>query len=378
MSSEHPVLVHVAGPQKGHRVVLKYPLAVAGRASTAQILLKEEFVSRQHVKFEKTPDGCIVENLSSTGTLINGKKYKTGKKVILGTGDVLALGQQTKLLFVEPGSDIQEALDVYWQKNPGDRPLPMPDLPAEAPPLETPAAGAHPTPAIAAQPAVPLIVPEEQPIEPILVAEAPPTEEISPEDQEKVAQAAARKAKVRKYALLIGVYLVLIAGVVILLQSLRKDAPTGEARGMPLHLDSKAIGDILEKRVDQQPNVFTAQAALQQARSRYENRLLIAGDLYLCLKEFKKFLAYEPRHRFSVPLDEKKYRTVLDDLHKRIVECYEQAYVRERDRDWKKAQQLFEELMKIIPERDSRDPVYELVQNILDHEKYINPNLQRR
>lgn len=375
MGSERPVLVHVAGPQKGLRVVLKYPLAVAGRSSTAQIVLKEEFISRQHLKFEITPDGCVVENLSSAGTLINGKKYKTGKKIILGTGDVLAVGQQTKILFVEAGSDVKEALDAYWQKNPGDQPLPAPDLPAEALAPVDPNA-----PAAAVQAATPILVPEEPPLEPILVSpeEAPPTENISSEEQELVAQSTARKAKVRKYALMGGVYMVIIAGVIMLLQSIQhKDKTTGPP-GMPAKLEPKKIEEILIARPKRQPNAYEAQSALQRARSRYENRRILPGDLYRCFKEFKLFLAYSVTPVFVNAEDERKYTAARDELKKDVIDRYEQAYIQERNRDWKKAHQFLEDLLKIIPERDDKDPVHELVQNILDHEKYINPYIAKK
>ena len=52
MSEKHPLLVFVAGPQKGQHVVLSMPAAVLGRGGDADIMLSEEFVSRRHIRYE--------------------------------------------------------------------------------------------------------------------------------------------------------------------------------------------------------------------------------------------------------------------------------------------------------------------------------------
>ena len=93
--SDRPHLVFVKGPQAGQRVSLHGERVVAGRSSECQLPLKEHYVSRQQMQFTRTPDGWIMENLSSNGTAVNGKRYKADKQILLGTGDLLGVGLET-------------------------------------------------------------------------------------------------------------------------------------------------------------------------------------------------------------------------------------------------------------------------------------------
>ena len=79
---------------------------------------REEAASREHIRFLFTHDGWVMENLSANGTLINNKRYKRDKKILLDTGDVLGVGLETKILYVAPGDDPEEALGAWRAANP--------------------------------------------------------------------------------------------------------------------------------------------------------------------------------------------------------------------------------------------------------------------
>ena len=118
MAAARPELLFVRGPQAGQRVVLTTGQAVLGRSPECDVRLEEESASRRQVQFEMTAEGVVVENLSSQGTLISGKRYKSGKRVLLDTGDVLAAGAVTEILFVAAGDDPEAALTAYRQARP--------------------------------------------------------------------------------------------------------------------------------------------------------------------------------------------------------------------------------------------------------------------
>ena len=121
MSAEHPMLVFVAGPQAGQRVLLSRPVLVLGRGGGADVLLSEDYASRQQARYELLQAGPALEGLSQRGTWINGKRYKSGKKILLATGDLIGVGQETEILFVAAGDDPDAVRAAYEAlKIPGD------------------------------------------------------------------------------------------------------------------------------------------------------------------------------------------------------------------------------------------------------------------
>jgi pSer/pThr/pTyr-binding forkhead associated (FHA) protein len=124
MVSAMPELIFVSGPQQGERAVIMTGTAVLGRSPSADVKLLEEAASREHVRFQLTRDGWVMENLSANGTLINGRRYKKDKKILLDTGDVMGIGLETRILYVSPGDDPEEALEDWRQANPPAQPRP--------------------------------------------------------------------------------------------------------------------------------------------------------------------------------------------------------------------------------------------------------------
>ena len=102
MALARPELIFVRGPQDGERAVLMTNPVVVGRSAVADVRLKENASSREQLRFDLTPEGWLMQNLSANGTLINGKRYRGGKRLLLDTGDILGVGAETEILYVAP------------------------------------------------------------------------------------------------------------------------------------------------------------------------------------------------------------------------------------------------------------------------------------
>ena len=118
MADPRPELIVVRGPHDGERAVLMSDQAVVGRAAECDIQIRDETVSRRQLKFLLAPGGWVVENISANLVRINGKKYRTGRKAFLETGDVLRIGAETDILFISPGDDPDQTLRTYRQDHP--------------------------------------------------------------------------------------------------------------------------------------------------------------------------------------------------------------------------------------------------------------------
>ena len=76
----------------------RFPLRLGsyaiGSASSIELVLKAEGVSRQHARIYCTPEGCQIRNLSSTnGTVLNNTRIQSDQPVPLRHGDEIRLGR---------------------------------------------------------------------------------------------------------------------------------------------------------------------------------------------------------------------------------------------------------------------------------------------
>jgi len=346
MSAEHPELIFVAGPQTGQRVVLNRPVIVLGRSGQADVMLSEEYCSRKQARFEMIQAGPTLENLSARGTWINGKRYKAGKKVLLETGDLIGAGKETELLFVAAGDDVEAALAMYRasaesRKNAfGRRPRP-PEPPPQAvatPPAEeeTPPDSEHP------------------PAREFDRKRPPRPSEMTPEQR----AAQARRARLRKIGIGLGVYLGLV-GIVIVF-GLVYAGNSGTRDEMPPMLTEQQIAEALRTAVERSPNPLEHQRKLQQALELYQGAALDARRLYDCVQAFKLALAYSNRAYFENVEDQRKYRDALDRLTREVASRYRQAYLLEKSREWAQAEQVFYDLLAIV--HDEKNPIFRNVQ----------------
>ena len=370
MAKVRPELIFVDGPQLGERAVLMDNTVIVGRGAQADIHIHEEFVSRRQLQFTFTHDGWVVENLATTGKIqIGRKKYKTGKKILLESGDSITIGAATKLLFVDASDNPDEVLAAYQENNPPPEPVPVP-IPA---PMTLPASAQEtPTPTEA----------EPESTEPVEMLPIPELEE--EEEIETPEQADARKLKTKKrmYIIAGGIYLVLMIAVIVVLCFLKKDDKP--ASGLPPRLSIEQIEKALSTPLERAPNPVTADMKLKQARFFFAKRSASPENLYLCVLNYRLSLAHRRRsERVLSTTDEPKFRNATRELFKAIRDTYEDAWAFEQKRQWSRANEQLEQIMSYVPvqtvNRYKDKPVRDgLMQNIERHLRYVSGKLSTK
>ncbi len=369
MAHEHPELIFVSGPQSGQRVVLSRPAAVLGRGGSADVLFSEEYVSRDQARYELLQAGPTLENLSARGTWINGKRYKSGKRILLETGDLIGVGQTTQILFVSAGDDSDTALATYREyiatgKDAFGR-KPLPEKADSAPP--------------------PLPEPESSPDE----DEQWGKDEVRPKHPSDLPTGQAgmsaaerleaeQKARKRKIAIGLGIYLaaIIIIAIVLKLRTGGKDKPWPE----PTRLTGDQIAESIRTPVQRTPNPLREEEELKKAVGLYQQYCL--GDsyhLYDCLSAFKEALAYNGKGYFDDPEHDRMYSEVLDRLIDTVKKRYDNAYLREKAEEWGQAEKEFFEILRIY--RDQSGGLFENVQahyKRVQHFNQMNKPKKRR
>lgn len=349
MAASRPELVFLSGPQQAERAVLMTDRVVVGRSEQCEIHIKEQYASRQQVRFELTPDGWVVENLSVNGTRINGKRYKSGKSILLETGDVLSVGMETDVLFVAAGDDPEEALRKYRQGRPKDNGQAKETTAAQATPPGPPAvpAAAAPVAAAATQ-----VAPK-----PAAISGGPVTAK-KPLDP-----------KVRKYTIYGGIYLgVLILVVVGLVMFGNKDKD--KVAGSPPLLSDEDIAAAVNKPLERILEPALAQKSLAEAMTLYPQRDAEPRSRYRVVKDFKLFLAHKDGAGvFDVAEQEQWYDQAKTELTEKLTTAYRNAYAEEQAHRWGRANTEFNRVLNMMEPGD--EAFKKLVANVLDHLKFI-------
>lgn len=376
MPDPRPELIFLAGPQAGERAVLMSNVAVLGRAPTSEVLLKEEFTSRQHVRFELTVDGWVVENLSSHGMRINGKAYKTGKKLILDTGDVIGVGMVTEMLFVAPGDDPEEALKVHREKAKAAAAAPVePGMESED--ATVPLGGKGPAPAGAAAPAQAAPVPAA----PKKNAKEPQGQDKPEEDPAVVAARKARKKKL--YLVMGGVYgVIMIVGIafMVYLKGDNNEGPLGPR--VPQPLTGEQIEASLRLKFNVQPNDVKAAECLRKAVLYYNNYRDRRGHLFRSVKYFQMYLAYKGSPGFSESKYEDMYKEAMAKLVSEVGIQYKDAFFLEKAQLWNESKEKIRVLMEMVPFAEEPFAKSEtdnlLFGNILRHLEYVTKQAAKK
>ena len=357
-------MIFLTGSQAGQRASLLSNVMVAGRGTQADVQLAERHASRRQFQLTLTRDGWVFENLSTGRTRVNGKKYKTGKRIILDTGDVIGTGAETEILFVSASDDPEEALAAWRTKHP---------LPAAAPeaapePDEGPAGEAEQADQLA-----PEQIPEPQEPE----DETEEGEELEEKrkltEEERAAQE--RKAKLRKYGVIFGIYLALvIVGVIVVAQFVGGDETRGPTGGHPRPLTKEQISDMIKQDFSRLRNTIKAKEELSEANLRWRDRDARIGNMYLAVYHYKLAMAY--RRRALPGEDERKFRKATKDLIRRVCSKYDAAWKYEMDDKYHDAEILFTDLLDIIPYmREYEDPIRK---KVVQHLTFIKRQLELR
>jgi hypothetical protein len=352
-----PELLFVRGPQEGERAVLMKALSTAGRWEGCDVRMAEGSISRRHLQFETTPDGCQLEMLSPRGARVNGKKHKPGSKILLDTGDLIRVGAETELLFVAAGDEPADALARYRQTRPaGGAERPGTSPPGGPPPLPPGASSAGGQPATGAA-------------------------KTAPVHTDEAARSAARRKKVRLYAILGCVYAAAMVALIVFL-ALRQKKSEGTAGEPPL-LSDKAIETAITEPLVRTTSESLGNDKLREALAYFENRKFRLNGLQKCVKAFKLHLAYTRKLDFDDPDDSSRRQAASDEFIHKIKEIYHEAWFREKARFWQGANQKWEELREAIAD-DGSDGGWDtasykdLMENVLRHAAFTRSNMSRR
>ena len=366
MNGARPELIFVAGPQAGERAVLMSNVALVGRSPAADVRLAEGAASREQVRFQLTGQGWLMQNLSTNGTIVNGKRYKGLKQLILETGDVLGVGLETEVLYVSPGDDPEEALAAYRDKHgvaeirPTARPSPPPAEPAEK---DKPRPGAKAD---------------------ARADQAPRkgwkrAEEEEAEDEDKAdAEEGPGSSKLKYVLFAIVLVSLLFFGVAIIKKAMSTDDGPSGPEGPP-RLTDKEIRASLTAPLERSPSPVKAGEALDRAVRSYANRnLWETGDLYRCVKDFMLHQAYRNSQAFQSVDHERMAEQASGELIDLVLSKYDAAWKFEKARSYRNAMAAFQELMFILPiaELEQEGPIYRvIIQNVLQHRNFIKKHM---
>lgn len=193
-----------------------------------------------------------------------------------------------------------------------------------------------------------------------------------------------RKAKLKKYGILFGIYMVvLVVGIVLISQLRGGGEEDDEDSGGPVpKLTGKDISDVLRAQMPSRSNNATlAQDHLEQARRKFDARRR-KGNRYLCVQNYKLYLAYgglSGTRAFTVN-DERQYQIALAELIEEVSRHYDNAYVLLRDGNLVYARDEFRDVEERMPVRDgpTADPENIIFVNVQENLNYINRQLQQR
>ncbi|MBT3198667.1 MAG: FHA domain-containing protein [Phycisphaerales bacterium] len=350
-------LIYVRGPQAGQRAALTLAVVTVGRGQQADVQLTEEHVSRKQFQLTLTQDGWVFENLSPLRSRVNGKKYKTGKKIFLDTGDVVAVGSETELLFVASGDDPEAALIAYRQGDGASKPKPAPTAPT-APPAPGSQAGGGDEKAVALE--------EIEATKPAAGNEYEDDEEEAELDDEQLA-ALAQKAKVKKYAIIFGAYLGGLAVVVLLLVMMLPERGTHTKGGRPVRLSVEEIDDYINARLSRDRN--TAEANIAQTKALlFLQRTNEVDHLYRAIYAFKLAKAHG---KVLSTENERLFKDASKRLTNQVWDKYLNAYAHERATRFVPSERIFREILDMIPSLGQHGESNELRENIKAHIAYI-------
>jgi len=355
MSGDRAELLFVSGPQRDDRAVLMNNVMIAGRSVRADIPVREPFVSRRQLRLALLNEGWIIESLSKSSPMrINGKTYKPGKRVLLATGDMIAIGEETELLFVDATDDPDSVLAEYRDAHP----LPVPQL-ASLP-----------------EPSVAMDNRNRHDAE-----QTPGDRSEEPELTPAERALRERKAKLRKYAIAFIAYLALLAAGAIVLSTTRRDSRTDSADELPVRLTARQIEEAFASPLYRGPNEVAAERNLKEARGYFRHRTAQEPNLYRCVKAYRLYKAYRrPQQRTFEPEDERNFATARRELARKALYFYDNAWVAQNNGRWREAYRDLDSLLRYVPVVQSRDdPEVSsvLVDNVLEHWTYVSRKLSQ-
>ena len=343
MAQEKPQLIVVAGPDESHTAIIGGGGLTIGRAATCGLPLSEPTISREHLRLALAEEGVTLEVLSHQGVEIDGRMHKRGQLIVLGAGDVLTLGLQTQLLFVDRGGDADVAMVQWRVRNKAaapETPEPVKTGKAAAPVQPTHAVKAH-------------------------AAAAPP----AGTDHPVTAPVPTGLARRRKLLIGLGIYGAAMVALIVVL-ALAPDKPAGRAV-RPKVLTQGEIEKILKADLPPSQNADKAVESLDAARRQYQMGRANIASRYNCIRQYKLYKAYSGRAAFEDPADQARYDESLAELVKELVPVYTDACNFAAQERWHQALAGFQKARDLVDDQANPFNI-----NVLRHIDYTKKQLE--
>jgi pSer/pThr/pTyr-binding forkhead associated (FHA) protein len=349
MAQANAQLIVVTGPDEGRTVALSGQELVVGRSAGCQLALTEQYISREHVRLSLGDDGVMLEVLSTRGVEIDGRTHKRGQVILLATGDVVTVGVETKLFFVDRGDDAGVALAQWKVQHPA----------AAAPPVKVAKAPAAPP----APPRVPAPPPAFAAMKPSAVMET---------SSGHPATAPVQTGLARRHKLMfgLGIYgLAMVVLVVVLV--LLPDSPAPR-RQRPKVLSQAQIEKILksDESVPAQDSEKAVES-LEAARRWYQVGRANVASRYNCIRQYKLYKAYSGRASFEDPADQARFDERLGELVEELLPIYDDACNAAVQERWHQALQGFSKSRDLV---DDQSNPFNF--NVLRHIDYVKAQVE--
>jgi len=198
--------------------------------------------------------------------------------------------------------------------------------------------------------------------------------EINPDYLDIAAEEAARarKSQIRKYILFAGVFTLSVVGVVLAV--LFRPREDKNDRGyLDMQITRDKIREIVENPLDVRAAQFqTSMKYEQKAKDAFKTRHDEPGNIYRCVKLFKLSLAYRDNRRGSAEVAQ-NFATAKQELAQAICRRYEDGFVDERNRNWPRARENFEAILRLYPVKEEPEPEVSnpIWQMAVEHITYI-------
>lgn len=381
MTNARPELVVVTGPQKGGRAFLTKNIITIGRVAPADICILEQFVSRQQAKLTFTNEGWVIENLAKNNNFaVNGKTYKPGQKIIIETADLITIGKESNLIFVDKGFDSGPIIEDYYRRCPLPEPVPVP-VPEPEPENKL----ADPTKLseqdlsqmLADQPSKLIDIDSQgNPLNSMSEHVENPQEPDEPEIDEE----ALRKAKRKKYLVGFGIYAIILVALIAFFSTLKgkNSSPSDFDETKRVELTDRQITKLLTAKLRRAQSASRARQALSKA-NEYEMKIKADPTYpYLSMLNYRLFKAYaaNTEELINRNLDEKKIEHAREVLLDTVINEYHNMINAQRSGEkWYEAKEAVEKLVKMLPMKtvdDNNDyTVRKFLDNIDKHYNYI-------
>lgn len=324
-------LTFTRGPQRGQVIELTKMMNVLGRDRTCDIVIQDEYASRQHARVIVEGSRVRLVNTSPNGTKINGKAVE---QAVLNDGDLLGFGLETELRY---------EVGVAESAHPGGTPPPpLPDATKRiSRTSELPKGKAEPA--------------------------------------ESAAQPPDSQRKFKKPTMIVWVvgYIVVFAVLVVFLNWFFKSEKNGPGIGGPLTDEEirKSLAEPMELKALSPREAAEALAKANNGYDAWVNKTAGPDQLYWTLQDYKTSLAYKHADHFSG--EETKYQGRMDEIINALAEkphyevqpngskvwvvgeviaAYKNAYRAQRMGDWVTAEAGYHYVLTLVP--DTQHPIY--------------------